>query len=153
MLEKDVAVEIVVREGRSLSKGERTKALGPYDEIYLRDRIKHHNRRMNIRRGALLTLYFSLMTSVYTVFFYPIDNPTSQAWLKGCIVLLTVLSVLGVPFLLMNHGRNASILRIVRKLRKAEQLHAEKKGEMVGSGAPSRPSAAAPRGDAQATEK
>lgn len=153
MREYDVAVEIVVSEGRSLSQGERKKALGPYDEIYLRDRIKHHNRRMNLRRGALLILYFSLMVAVYTVFFYPIDNPTSQTWLKGTVVLLTVLSVLGVPFLLMNHGRNASILRMVRKLRKAEQQRAEKKGQEAGTGAPSRPTAAEPRRDALLTEK
>lgn len=119
MREYDAAVEIVVSEGRSFSKGERTKAVGPYDEIYLRDRIRHHNRRHNAMRAVLVILYLSLLVAVYTVFFYPVDNPTSQAWLKGTIILLTVLSILGIPFLQKNHGRNASILRVVRKLRQA----------------------------------
>lgn len=117
----DEAVAIVVSEGKSLNDGERKKALGPYDEIYLRDRIKHHNRRLNMRRGVVFVLYFSLIVAVYTVFFYPVDDTTAQAWLKGTVILLTVLSLLGIPFLLLNHGRNASVLRVVRRLRQAEQ--------------------------------
>jgi hypothetical protein len=118
--EYDEAVEIMVNEGKSLSAGEREKALGPYDEIYLSDRIHHHNRRLNVRRGVVFILYLSLLVAVYTVFFYPVDNLTSQTWLKGTVILLTVLSLLGIPFLLMNHGRNASVLRAVRRLRQVE---------------------------------
>lgn len=133
MREYDAVIEIVVGEGRSLSQGERKKALGPYDEIYMRDRIKHHKVRLYIRRGTLFILYLSLMVAVYTVFFYPVDNPTSQAWLKGTVVLLTVLSVLGAPFLLTNQGRNASILRMVQKLREVEQQSAAKKSPMASA--------------------
>lgn len=139
----DEAVEIAVREGRSLSDGERKKALGPYDAIYICDRIQHHNRRLNLRRGALLLLYVALFVAVYTVFFYPDDNPTSQVWLKGTVAMLTVLSVLGIPFLVTNHGRNASILRMVSRLRGVEHRAA---GGNAGSG---QPAAASPRGGAR----
>ena len=86
-----------------------------------------------MRRGVVFILYLSLLVAVYTVFFYPVDNLTSQTWLKGTVILLTVLSLLGIPFLLMNHGRNASVLRAVRRLRQVELQDSRSTSEGVES--------------------
>lgn len=120
MIEYERVISLIIEEGKSFTPHEREKAAGPYDAIYLKEKIKHHSLRVQLLRAIVLLLYITLGVAILTVFFYP-ENPTSQKWIKGTLILLCVLCLLGLPYLFKNHGRNASLLRLVHRLRQIEQ--------------------------------
>lgn len=120
-MELEKIIGLVISEGKSLTRNEREKAAGPYDEVYINEKIEYHTKRVNMARGVLALIFITIVLALCTVLYYENLSPVSQLWLKGTLIVLTVLCILGMPILLKNHSRNASVLRLVRAIRQSER--------------------------------
>lgn len=123
-------IECLLQEGKSLSRNERCKAEGEFDPIYIDEKITFHVRRHQRSRLVLVVLYLTLLASIASLIFYEDIPEGAQLWMKGLMGLLGLLCLLGIPSLMTNHARNASILRLVRAVqsRAPEQMPREEEG-------------------------
>lgn len=119
-MQKEEIIRLLIAEGKSLTRNEREKAAGPYDSVYLTEKIKYYTKRVNLARGVVFIFFIDVILALLTVLYYESLSPTSLLWLKGTLILLTVLSLFGLPILKVNHGRNASVLRLIKTIRESE---------------------------------
>lgn len=140
-------LEQLQKEGRSLTKAEREKMRGPQDAIYVRERVRFHGRQLNFARLGLLLVYLTMLLGVFTVFYYPRLAESSQLWMKGLLVLLAVLSLVLLSALLVNHGRNAALLRLSDFVH--EQMRAADAAENEATAVPTKQAGSATLPDEQ----
>ncbi len=125
-MQYDDIVRTLLQEGKSLSKNERSKAEGEYDPIYIEEKIKFHARRVQRTRLVVFLLYLTLIVAVFSLIFYEDIPAGAQLWMKALMALLGVLCLIGLPALMTNHGRNASVLKMVRAIQlKAKEEQAQ----------------------------
>lgn len=116
-MQPEEIIRQLILEGKSLTRSEREKAAGPFDEIYIQERIQRHVRRLSLCRLVVVLLYADVAVALFTLFADDWLQPITHNWLMGTMAVVFVVCVLCLPFLLINHGRNASILRMIRHIR------------------------------------
>ena len=110
-----------IEEGKSLTTNEREKAAGPYDAVYLGEKIRYHARRVFYARLLVVLLYVDAVLAVVFAFSYDALAEASRLWFKWLLVVIAVLAVCGLPWLAVNHGRNAALLRLIRSIRESQK--------------------------------
>lgn len=133
VLSAEQLLEQLQKEGRSLTKDERAKMRAPLDAIYVRERVRFHGRQQNVARFGLLLVYLTMGLGVFTVFYYPSLTPASQLWMKGTLVVLAVGSLILLSAILVNHGRNATLLRLSRYIQERVPSQAQVTGADAGA--------------------
>lgn len=120
----------IVAEGKSFTTNEKEKSLGEYDPIYVKEKIRHHKRRLLLWRISVGINFCTLLFALYLLFNYDalhLNKPVSLAWYKGVTLVLTLLSILGVSIGFVNHAKNISLLRLI------SYLHENNKDEPITS--------------------
>ncbi len=136
-MDREQLLHRIILEGHTLTRNEREKAQGPYDAIYLHEKIRYHSRQVMLMRGVLLLVVATLGLALYLVLNYntlALESAVSLQWLKGLFVVLVVLCLLGLLSFLRNHAKNASLLRIVDYLQRDEGASSEDPSVASGAG-------------------
>lgn len=126
-------VKRILSEGHTLTRNEREKIRGPYDPIYLREKIRFHSRRVAFMRLVLLLVVGTLGFGLYLVLEHETlasTRPVSLWWLKALFTVLVVLCLFGLFSFTRNHAKNASLLRLVDFVQRQE---AEQMGGVRGA--------------------
>ena len=82
-----------IEEGKSLTTNEREKAAGPYDAVYLGEKIRYHARRVFYTRLLVVLLYVDAVLALVFAFSYDALTEASRLWFKWLLVVIAVLAV------------------------------------------------------------
>ncbi|PIE84799.1 MAG: hypothetical protein CSA07_00175 [Bacteroidia bacterium] len=107
-------VQAVLREGKSLRRAERKKASEEYDASYVQEKIRKYRKGLYVSRLVHLLLYTTASAGVVFVLYYESIPEGYVLWVKILMCILLLVCILGAPSIMTNHGRNGSVLRILR---------------------------------------
>ncbi|PID90264.1 MAG: hypothetical protein CSA97_03765, partial [Bacteroidetes bacterium] len=114
-------VQVVLKEGKSLKKVERKKAGDEYDPDYVKEKIGKYRKGIYLSRLMHFVLYATAGAGVVGVVYYENIPDGYVLLVKIFMCLLLLVCILGTPAILTNHGRNASVLRILRHVQDEHQ--------------------------------
>lgn len=113
-------ISLLLDEGNSLTANEKLRAKVPFDKLYIDEKIKRHERLLIWSKLVIVLLVVLNAASLLVLFLFNDIEATSSYWLRGVLAVLFVLAVIGLPSAIINHGRNATILRVIRDIRKSQ---------------------------------
>lgn len=113
-------ISLLLDEGSSLTANEKIRAKVPFDKLYIDEKIKRHERLLIWSKLVIVLLVVLNAASLLVLFLFNDIEVTSSYWLRGVLAVLFVLAVIGLPSAIINHGRNATILRVIRDIRKSQ---------------------------------
>lgn len=120
MIKIEKVADYLLEEGHSLTEYERQRAQTPFDQLYIDEKIKKHERLLFLSKLVIVALVLLNALSLLVLFFFNNLSELSQNWLRVILAVLYILTLFGLPTALINHGRNATILRVIRRLHKDE---------------------------------
>ena len=115
--------EIISRlldEGTSLTANEKQRAKEPFDKLYIDEKIKRHERLLILSKIVIVALVILNAASLLVLFLFNDIEVISSYWLRGLLAVFFLAAVAGLPSAILNHGRNATILRVIRDIRKSQ---------------------------------
>lgn len=118
-------VSLLLDEGTSLTADEKLRAKLPFDKVYIDEKIRRHERLLIISKLVIVLLVLIDAAALLVLFLFNEIEVVSSYWLRGLLLVLFVVAVLGIPSAIINHGRNATILRVIRTIRTRETKEQE----------------------------
>ena len=113
-------ISLLLDEGNSLTANEKIRAKVPFDKLYIDEKIKRHERLLIWSKLVIVLLVVINAASLLVLFLFNDIEVTSSYWLRGVLAVLFIVALLGLPSAIINHGRNATILRVIRDIRKSQ---------------------------------
>lgn len=113
-------ISLLLDEGNSLTANEKLRAKVPFDKLYIDEKIKRHERLLIWSKLVIVLLVLLNAASLLVLFLFNDIEVTSSYWLRGVLAVLFIIALLGLPSAILNHGRNATILRVIRDIRKSQ---------------------------------
>ena len=113
-------ISLLLDECSSLTAHEKLRAKVPFDKLYIDEKIKRHERLLIWTKLAIVLLVVLNAASLLVLFLFNDIEVTSSYWLRGVLAVLFIVALLGLPSAIINHGRNATILRVIRDIRKSQ---------------------------------
>ena len=113
-------ISLLLDEGTSLTANEKLRAKVPFDKLYIDEKIKRHERLLIWSKLVIVLLVVINAASLLVLFLFNDIEVTSSYWLRGVLAVLFIVALLGLPSAIINHGRNATILRVIRDIRKSQ---------------------------------
>ena len=113
-------ISLLLDEGNSLTANEKLRAKVPFDKLYIDEKIKRHERLLIWSKLVIVLLVVINAASLLVLFLFNDIEVTSSYWLRGVLAVLFIVALLGFPSAIINHGRNATILRVIRDIRKSQ---------------------------------
>ena len=113
-------ISLLLDEGNSLTANEKLRAKVPFDKLYIDEKIKRHERLLIWSKLVIVLLVVINAASLLVLFLFNDIEETSSYWLRGVLAVLFIVALLGLPSAIINHGRNATILRVIRDIRKSQ---------------------------------
>ena len=113
-------ISLLLDEGNSLTANEKLRAKVPFDKMYIDEKIKRHERLLIWSKLVIVLLVVINAASLLVLFLFNDIEVTSSYWLRGVLAVLFIVALLGLPSAIINHGRNATILRVIRDIRKSQ---------------------------------
>ena len=113
-------ISLLLDEGNSLTANEKLRAKVPFDKLYIDEKIKRHERLLIWSTLVIVLLVVINAASLLVLFLFNDIEVTSSYWLRGVLAVLFIVALLGLPSAIINHGRNATILRVIRDIRKSQ---------------------------------
>ena len=113
-------ISLLLDEGSSLTANEKIRAKVPFDKLYIDEKIKRHERLLIWSKLVIVLLVVIDAASLLVLFLFNDIEVTSSYWLRGVLAVLFIVALLGLPSAIINHGRNATILRVIRDIRKSQ---------------------------------
>ncbi len=113
-------ISLLLDEGNSLTANEKLRAKVPFDKLYIDEKIKRHERLLIWSKLVIVLLVLLNAASLLVLFLFNDIEVTSSYWLRGILAVLFIIALLGLPSAILNHGRNATILRVIRDIRKSQ---------------------------------
>ena len=113
-------ISLLLDEGNSLTANEKLRAKVPFDKLYIDEKIKRHERLLIWSKLVIVLLVVINAASLLVLFLFNDIEVTSSYWLRGVLAVLFSVALLGLPSAIINHGRNATILRVIRDIRKSQ---------------------------------
>ena len=113
-------ISLLLDEGNSLTANEKLRAKVPFDKLYIDEKIKRHERLLIWSKLVIVLLVVINAASLLVLFLFNDIGVTSSYWLRGVLAVLFIVALLGLPSAIINHGRNATILRVIRDIRKSQ---------------------------------
>jgi hypothetical protein len=113
-------ISLLLDEGSSLTANEKIRAKVPFDKLYIDEKIKRHERLLIWSKLVIVLLVVINAASLLVLFLFNDIEVTSSYWLRGVLAVLFIVALLGLPSAIINHGRNATILRVIRDIRKSQ---------------------------------
>ena len=113
-------ISLLLDEGNSLTANEKLRAKVPFDKLYIDEKIKRHERLLIWSKLVIVLLVLLNAASLLVLFLFNDIEVTSSYWLRGILAVLFIIALLGLPSVILNHGRNATILRVIRDIRKSQ---------------------------------
>ncbi|MFC2324937.1 MAG: hypothetical protein ACFNO7_07715 [Bacteroides sp.] len=113
-------ISLLLDEGNSLTANEKLRAKVPFDKLYIDEKIKRHERLLIWSKLVIVLLVVINAASLLVLFLFNDIEVTSSYWLRGVLAVLFIVALLGLPSAIINHGRNATILRVIRDIRKSQ---------------------------------
>ena len=113
-------ISLRLDEGNSLTANEKLRAKVPFDKLYIDEKIKRHERLLIWSKLVIVLLVVINAASLLVLFLFNDIEVTSSYWLRGVLAVLFIVALLGLPSAIINHGRNATILRVIRDIRKSQ---------------------------------
>lgn len=113
-------ISLLLDEGNSLTANEKLRAKVPFDKLYIDEKIKRHERLLIWSKLVIVLLVVINAASLLVLFLFNDIEVTSSYWLRGVLAVLFIVALLGLPSAIINHGRNATILRVIRDIRKGQ---------------------------------
>lgn len=113
-------ISLLLDEGNSLTANEKLRAKVPFDKLYIDEKIKRHERLLIWLKLVIVLLVVINAASLLVLFLFNDIEVTSSYWLRGVLAVLFIVALLGLPSAIINHGRNATILRVIRDIRKSQ---------------------------------
>lgn len=113
-------ISLLLDEGNSLTANEKLRAKVPFDKLYIDEKIKRHERLLIWSKLVIVLLVVINAASLLVLFLFNDIEVTSSYWLRGVLTVLFIVALLGLPSAIINHGRNATILRVIRDIRKSQ---------------------------------
>ena len=111
-------ISLLLDEGNSLTANEKLRAKVPFDKLYIDEKIKRHERLLIWSKLVIVLLV--VINAASLLFLFNDIEVTSSYWLRGVLAVLFIVALLGLPSAIINHGRNATILRVIRDIRKSQ---------------------------------
>ena len=113
-------ISLLLDEGNSLTANEKLRAKVPFDKLYIDEKIKRHERLLIWSKLVIVLLVVINAASLLVLFLFNDIEVTSSYWLRGVLAVLFIVALLGLPSAIINHGRNATILSVIRDIRKSQ---------------------------------
>jgi hypothetical protein len=113
-------ISLLLDECNSLTANEKLRAKVPFDKLYIDEKIKRHERLLIWSKLVIVLLVLLNVASLLVLFLFNDIEVTSSYWLRGVLAVLFLVALLGLPSAIINHGRNATILRVIRDIRKSQ---------------------------------
>ena len=113
-------ISLLLDEGSSLTANEKIRAKVPFDKLYIDEKIKRHERLLIWSKLVIVLLVVINAASLLVLFLFNDIEVTSSYWLRGVLAVLFIVALLGLPSAIINHGRNATILRVIRDIPKSQ---------------------------------
>jgi len=113
-------ISLLLDEGNSLTANEKLRAKVPFDKLYIDEKIKRHERLLIWSKLVIVLLVVINAASLLVLFLFNDIEVTSSYWLRGVLAVLFIVALLGLPSAIINHVRNATILRVIRDIRKSQ---------------------------------
>lgn len=113
-------ISLLLDECNSLTANEKLRAKVPFDKLYIDEKIKRHERLLIWSKLVIVLLVLLNVASLLVLFLFNDIEVTSSYWLRGVLAVLFLVALFGLPSAIINHGRNATILRVIRDIRKSQ---------------------------------